>query len=85
MADTLSFVEVEHHEDAFTSYFGSTRAKAAFVFKDSSGDLYKFTRTEVEKLASLGLYLPRGVMSNSRTKADKPAKSTKTLKDLFDD
>lgn len=83
MADALIFVEVEHNEEPFTSYFGSTKAKLAFVFRDSSGTTYKFTRTEVEKLSALGLYVPRGVMSNSRTKVDKPAKATKTLKDIF--
>jgi len=83
-ADTFTFVEVEHNEEPFTSYFGSTKAKIAFVFKDKTGTIYRFTRTEVDRLSALGLYVPRGVMSNSRTKVDKPAKSTKTLKDIFD-
>lgn len=83
IADTLSFVEVEHNDEPFTSYFGSTKAKLAFVFKSTDGEKYRFTRTEVERLIALGLYVPRGVMSNSRTKVDKPAKSNKTLKDIF--
>jgi hypothetical protein len=84
-ADTLIFVELENHDSAFTSYLGSNKAKLAFVFKDQSGTLYKFTRTEIEKLASMGLYVPRGVLSSARTRIDKPAKSTKTLKDIFGD
>lgn len=82
-ADKLVFVEVEQNDSAFTSYFGSTKGMTAFIFRDSNNELYRFTRTEVEKLVSLGLYLPRGVLSTSRTKVSKPAKSTKTLKDIF--
>jgi len=82
-ADTLVFVEVEQTEDGFTSYLGSGKGKLAFVFKDASDTIYRFTRTEVEKLASMGLYIPRGVLSSSRTRVDQPAKSTKTLKDIF--
>lgn len=82
-ADTLSFVRVDQNEEPFVSYFGSTRGKVAFVFKDSNDDEYLFTRTEVEKLASAGLHIPRGVISSLRTKTDQPAKATKTLRDIF--
>lgn len=82
-ADSLIFVEAVDVPEGFTSYLGSSRGKLAFVFKDPEGVQYKFTRTEVEKLAKAGLYVPRGVLSVSRTKMNKPAKASNTLKDIF--
>jgi len=82
-ADSLTFVEVKEFEDGFTSYLGSKRGKVAFIFKDAADSPYQFTRSEVEKLSGMGLYLPRGVLTTSRNKVQKPAKSANTLKDLF--
>ena len=81
-ANSLIFVSVEE-TSGFTSYLGSKKGKVAFVFKDSNETVYQFTRSEVERLSSMGLYIPRGVLSSSRTKVQKPVKATNTLKDLF--
>jgi len=81
-ADSLVFVSIEE-TDGFVSYLGSKKGKVAFVFKDSKDTSYLFTRSEVEKLSNMGLYVPRGVLSSSRTKVQKPAKTTNTLKDIF--
>lgn len=82
-ANSLVFSEVVEVEEGFTSYLGSSRGKIAFIFHDAANSEYKFTRTEVEKLVKLGLYIPRGVLSTSRTKIQKPAASSKRLKDIF--
>jgi hypothetical protein len=82
-ADALIFVEVKEFADGFTSYLGSKKGRTSFTFNDSSGAVYMFTRSEVEKLSSMGLYIPRGVLTASRNKVQRPAKSAKTLKDIF--
>jgi len=82
-AEALTFVEINEHKEGFVSYLGSRRGKVAFTFKDSSDATYLFTRAEVEKLASMGLYVPRGVITSARNKIQKPAKSTNTLKNIF--
>lgn len=82
-AESLIFSEVIEVPEGFTSFFGSTRGKLAFVFKDVSGTEYMFTRSEVEKFSKSGLYVPRGILSVSRTKTSKPAKSANRLKDIF--
>ncbi len=82
-ADTLIYKERVEHAEGFTSYLGSTRGKIAFVFQDSSGDEYSFTKAEVQKMAALGLYVPRGVLSGSQPKAAAATKPSKRLKDLF--
>lgn len=81
-ADTLLFKEHHEIEDGFTSFLGSTRAKHAFIFVDSSDNKYMFTKAEVQKLSSMGLYIPHGILSVPST-----AKSSnkKTLRDIFSD
>jgi hypothetical protein len=80
-APSLKFKERREYDDNFTSYLGSTRAKTAFVFVDESDSEYLFTKGEVQKLASMGLYVPRGTLSSEPA----PTKSRKRLKDLFGD
>lgn len=82
-ADALIFIETLDQPEGFTSYLGSSRGKLAFVFKDTNDNKYMFTRTEVEKLAKAGLYIPRGVLSTSRTKVQAPPKASNRLKDIF--
>lgn len=82
-AETLVYKERVEHPEGFTSYLGSTRGKIAFVFVDDTGDEYSFTKAEVQKMAQLGLYVPRGVLTNTQAKPAKPAKPSKRLKDLF--
>ena len=88
-ADSLIFKEKVEHPDGFTSYLGSTRGKFAFVFNDSAGTEYSFTKSEVQKMSSLGLYVPRGVMTNAATRPTQQTSNTKTrskkLKDLFNE
>ena len=88
-ADSLIFKEKVEHADGFTSYLGSTRGKIAFVFNDSAGTEYSFTKSEVQKMSSLGLYVPRGVMTNHKPKSPQttsaPQTRSKKLKDLFNE
>ena len=85
-ADSLLFKEKVEHPNGFTSYLGSTRGKIAFVFNDSAGTEYSFTKAEVQKMSSLGLYVPRGVMTNHKPQpADVPKVRSKKLKDLFNE
>lgn len=81
-ADKLTFKERVEHPEGFTSYLGSTRGKIAFVFCDASGTEYEFTKSEVQKMSAMGLYVPRGVLSGSKTTAE-PVKPSRRLKDLF--
>jgi len=82
-AVSLTFINAQPRPDGFVSYLGSKKGKTAFVFKDSSETVYLFTRSEVEKLSSMGLYVPRGTLTASRNKIQRPAKSANTLKDIF--
>lgn len=83
-ADKLTFKERIEHSEGFTSYLGSTRGKIAFVFCDASGVEYQFTKSEVQKMSSMGLYVPRGVLTGSKTTAT-PPKPSKRLKDIFNE
>ncbi len=81
-ASRLVFKERREYDVKFTSYLGSTRAKVAFVFNDPEGTEFLFTKSEVKKLSSMGLYVPRGILSSEATpKAGEP--SRRRLKDLF--
>lgn len=80
-AERLVFKEKRDLADGFTSYLGSTRGKIAFVFEDANNAEYLFTKSEVQSLSSMGLYIPRGIMNAGPT----PHKETtkKRLKDIF--
>lgn len=82
-AESLKYKERKVLEDGFTSFLGSTRAKIAFVFVDGSGKEYLFTRSEVQKLKTMGLSVPRGVLTTSSQPKTEAAKKSKKLKDLF--
>jgi hypothetical protein len=82
-ADSLIFKEKIEHDSGFTSYLGSTRGKIAFVFIDSSGAEYSFTKAEVQRMSALGLYIPRGVMTNAQTKPN--TSTSRKLRDLYNE
>lgn len=82
-ADKLLFKEKRELSEGFTSYLGSSRGKTAFVFNDIQGAEYLFTKSEVQKLASMGLYVPRGAMNSSPANIKQP--SGRKLRDIFSD
>jgi len=82
-ADSLIYKEKVEHEDGFTSYLGSTRGKIAFVFTDSKGTEYSFTKAEVQRMSALGLYIPRGIMTNSQVKPN--STPSRKLRDLYNE
>lgn len=85
-AESLTFKDKVEHDDGFTSYLGSTRGKIAFVFNDANGVEYLFTKSEVQKLSALGLYVPRGVMNATKTTpTTAKTERRKRLKDLYND
>jgi len=80
-AERLLFKERKEVPEGFTSFLGSTRGKYAYVFVDVNEEEYLFTKLEVRKLSSMGLFVPRGAMTGS-TAAPK-TESRKLLKDIL--
>ena len=80
---TLEFREKQRYEENFTSSLGSTRGNIAFIFTDPFGDVYQFTKNEVQLLLENGLELPRGILTSFAPNNSKASIGPK-LKDIFD-
>lgn len=83
IADRLEFQERKEFSDGFVSYLGSTRGKFAYIFTDPTGKDYKFTKSEVQKLATYGLEVPREAFRTAAQDNHAAPKTGKRLQDLF--